>query len=446
MKAQDIKKYAADRPGRCRAPERSTGSGLRYARIAGICGAEAMTRCLAILTFALGTTAWAASDKPLNLDEAAELAVAAQPRLQAQAHAVEGLRQAAVAAGELPDPNLRLGVMSLPLDTFSFTEMEMTQASIGVMQMIPGGNKRALERARMEREAGMAEIAQESTRRQLRREARRAWLEAYMPERGLALLRELDDEYARQLDWAAVAFKTDRIGRDDTLMWRAERERLQDRVIEQKGMARRARAMLGRWLGDAADRPLAELVLDEAPDLGRLEAGLEKHPEVAEAEATIRVAEADIALAREASKPDWTVEVAYGLRGGDRSDLLSVQVGVDLPLFQAKRQDKRLAMRHAELDKVRQAREDVRRGLLAELRAAHAEWQSARARIERYEKELLPLVQARIDNALAGYRAGKSDFAAVSAARREALDTRMQLLTLRVAQARAAVELDYFKE
>ncbi len=383
---------------------------------------------------------------PLSLDETAELAVAGQPRLQAQWHAIEALRQASGAAGELPDPNLRLGVMSLPIDSFSFSEMEMTQASIGVMQMIPGGNKRALERTRMEREAGMGGLALEAMRRQLRRDARRAWLDVYMPERGLALLRELDDEYARQLDWATVALKTDRIGRDDTLMWRAERERLHDRVAELEGMARRARAGLERWLGDAAARPLAEPVLDQATDLAHLEAGLDKHPELAEAGAAIRVAEADVDLAREAGKPDWTVEVAYGLRGGDRADLLSVQVGVDLPLFKAQRQDKRLAMRHAELDKARQTSADARRGLLAELRAAYAEWQSARARVERYEKSLLPLAEARIDTALAGYRAGKADFAAVSAARREALETRMQLLTLRVAQARAAVELDYFKE
>jgi len=396
---------------------------------------------------ALPPAATAADPKPLGLAEAAELAVAAQPRLLARAHAAEGLRQAAVAAGELPDPNLRLGLMSVPLDNFSLTDMEMTQASIGVMQMIPGGDKRALERARMEREAGMNDTALAVERRRVAREARLAWLDAYMPERGLALLRAMDDEYARQLDWAAVALKTDRIGRDDTLMLRAERERLRDRIAQQEGMARRARAVLGRWLGDAAARPLAEPPASaESLDLARLEAALAKHPELAEADAGVGIAEADVALAREASKPDWTVEVAYGLRGGGRPDLLSVQAGLDLPLFQAKRQDKRLAMRHAELDKARQTREDMRRGLLGELRAMHAEWQSTRARAEHYEKTLLPLAEARVDNALAGYRSGKADFASVSVARREVLETRMQLLTLRVALARAVSELDYFKE
>lgn len=388
----------------------------------------------------------AADTPPLGLAETAELAVAAQPRLLARAHAAEGLRHAAVAAGELPDPNLRFGVMSVPLDNFSLTEMEMTQASIGVMQMIPGGNKRALERTRMEREAGMSDAALEVERRRIAREARRAWLEAYMPERALGLLRQLDDEFARQLDWAVVALKTDRIGRDDTLMLRAERERLRDKIAEQEGMARRARAGLGRWLGDAAGRPLADPALSPAFDLARLEAALDKHPELNEADAGLRLAESDVDLAREASKPDWTVEVAYGLRGGGRPDLISVQAGVDLPLFQAKRQDKRLAMRLAELDKTRQTREDMRRGLLAELRAMYAEWQSARARVAAYDKTLLPLAETRVDNALANYRAGKSDFAAVSAARREVLETRMQRLAVQVAEARAASELDYFKE
>jgi outer membrane protein TolC len=199
-------------------------------------------------------------------------------------------------------------------------------------------------------------------------------------------------------------------------------------------------------LGDAAARPLAELVVAVVPELATIEAGLERHPELAESDAAIRVAEADVDLAREASKPDWTVEVAYGLRGGDRTDLLSVQVGVDLQLFKARRQDKRLAARYADLDKVRQTREDASRGLHAELRAAYAEWQSYKARAEQFQTNLLPLAQARVDNAVAGYRAGKADFSALSAARRDELETRMQWLALRVAQARAGVELDYFKE
>ncbi len=76
----------------------------------------------------------------------------------------------------------------------------------------------------------------------------------------------------------------------------------------------------------------------------------------------------------------------------------------------------------------------------------HAEWQSARARVAAYDKTLLPLAETRVDNALANYRAGKSDFAAVSVARREVLETRMQRLAVQVAEARAASELDYFKE
>jgi outer membrane protein TolC len=405
-----------------------------------------LTPWLVCLFLAVGQNALGAEAKPLSLDEAADLAVAAQPRLQARAHAAEGLRQAAVAAGELPDPKLSVGIMSLPLNNFSFTDMEMTQASLGVMQMIPGGNKRGLERKRMEREAGMNDVAQDTTRRQVRRETRRAWLDAYLPEQALTLLRDIGRELERQVDWSSVAYKTGKLGVDDTLMLRSEQARLVDRVSEQEGMSRRARAALGRWVGDAAARPLSDLDAVGAPDLARIEAGLERHPELAEADAVIGVAEADVDLAREAKKPDWTLEMAYGLRGGGRTDLLSFQVGVDLPLFQSNRQDRRLAMRHAELEKARQSREDARRGLLSELRAAHAEWQSAKGRAEHYEKTLMPLAQARVDNALAGYRAGKTDFAAVSAARREVLETRLQWLTLRVAQARAAVDLDYFKE
>ena len=71
--------------------------------------------------------AWASTPGSpfLGLDEAAELAISQQPQLLAQQAAVAALNESVPAAGQLPDPKLRLGVVSLPVDTFDFTQEPM---------------------------------------------------------------------------------------------------------------------------------------------------------------------------------------------------------------------------------------------------------------------------------------------------------------------------------
>ena len=66
----------------------------------------------------------------LDQEGAVALALAAQPQLAARTDAVHALREDAVAAGQLPDPKLSFGVQALPVDSFNFNSLDMTQAMI----------------------------------------------------------------------------------------------------------------------------------------------------------------------------------------------------------------------------------------------------------------------------------------------------------------------------
>jgi len=122
---------------------------------------------------------------------------------------------------------------------------------------------------------------------------------------------------------------------------------------------------------------------------------------------------------------------------------VSVQVGIELPLFTANRQDRRLASRRAAKDKHEQQHENHRRMLLAELDAAYTNWETLSARVERFERDVLREAARRVEAALAGYRSGRGDLAAVIAAQRSELELQTQHLLLQVERARARVQLDY---
>jgi outer membrane protein TolC len=91
------------------------------------------------------------------------------------------------------------------------------------------------------------------------------------------------------------------------------------------------------------------------------------------------MADTDVRLAEAERRPDWSLEVAYAQRGPLYSNMVSIGVRIDLPIFEATRQNPKIASRLATAEQVRAQAEDARRAHLAEIRALLAEWQSGRA-------------------------------------------------------------------
>ena len=87
--------------------------------------------------------------------------------------------------------------------------------------------------------------------------------------------------------------------------------------------------------------------------------------------------------------------------------------------------------------------DDMLRTHEAEIRALQNDWQSGKERLDRYEVQLLPMAAQRIEAALTAYRTGKADLTSVLVARREAIETRMQALTLEMETARLWAQLNY---
>lgn len=115
----------------------------------------------------------------LDLNEAADLAVTGQPLLKgldAQAHAA---RESAVAARQLPDPQLVAGIQDVPINTgdaYSFTRDSDTQIQVGVMQEFPRAEKRRLRGELVDREAERLDAEHHLAQRTIRRDASLAWL------------------------------------------------------------------------------------------------------------------------------------------------------------------------------------------------------------------------------------------------------------------------------
>ena len=97
-----------------------------------------------LLLVSLGmAAALPAAERPLlALAVVERLALAHDAGLSLTQAEARALREQAIADGQLPDPALSLGVMSLPVDSFDRRAEGMTQLSVGISQAFPPGATR----------------------------------------------------------------------------------------------------------------------------------------------------------------------------------------------------------------------------------------------------------------------------------------------------------------
>jgi outer membrane protein, heavy metal efflux system len=411
---------------------------------------RALARHLAALALALAAGAAAAeADAPLTQAAAADLAVANQPLLDAQRHAVTAARESAVAAARLPDPTLVGGVSDLMLEgpqRYTLEGEGDTQTMLGIRQSFPGGGERRWLGRRGDALAGQMAAELRDQTRMVRREASLAWLEVWMAVRAQQLLIEAIAEAERQREATDIAYRAGRAGQADVLASRVSAELLADQLAGSVQDEWHARNTLRRWIGADAERPLtAQRVPAPPPDEAALLALLDSHPHLAAQAAAVGVAQAEIEIARAGYAPDWSVEVAYGWRP-DLHDMATLQFEVDLPLFTRNRQDRTVASRDAELARAESLRADWLRQHRAEIALNLADWTRLQQRFARYDEFILPAARQRLDAALAAYGAGSGMLLAVIEARRSLLEIRMQHLELELDAARHETQLQYFGE
>ena len=395
---------------------------------------------------ALAAPSVGAAEPSLSLAEALKIAVTRSQQLVSQRAMAEASRELIVSAGELPDPKLKAGVENVPTngtDAWSLTRDFMTMSKIGLMQEFPGADKRRLRVERAERDAERGTAAVLAATLTVEREAASAWFARRFAQEAERAIAAQIGEAELNATAVAAAYRANKASQGELIAAQSMVVELSNRATEAAAQAKRARIMLARYIGPAAERPLGD-----APDLARLPdavrlADVDAQPELRLARAQESVAAAEAALAGAAKRPDWSAEISYAVRGSPYSNMISLMFSIDLPWSAGTRQDREHAAKLRELDAARAMREDAQRMRSAEVDQMIAEWGSARVQAERIERELLPLAAQRRDAAQAAYRGGTGPLAAVLDARRAQLDAELALITQQQAAAKAWAWLNF---
>lgn len=386
--------------------------------------------------------------QPLTLSDALRAGEAQAPRLAAQRHAVTAAGYQLGRASELPDPRLKFGVENLPVTgpgQFRYDQDFMTQRTVGLMQEFPSAAKRAARGERASRQHELEQAGLAAQRANAQREIAAAWIDLYYAESARLALVKLAEQYRLQSDSSAAGIARGRQTAADAFAQRIALEQAVDRTIEQERVVAKARIALSAWIGADANRPL-----DTPPDTDRfahppehLLERLGEHPALRLFDEREALAQAEVGLARSTRERDWSLEVGYSQRKPAFDNMISVMVAIDLPIARERRQDRDVASKLAEVEQARAMREDARRMHEVEIRGLLADWSTAGRRIERFDKVLAPLARDRAEAALAAYRGGRGELAAVFEAERARTETELARLQARQERGRAWAGLNY---
>jgi outer membrane protein TolC len=366
---------------------------------------------------------------PLTLTQALGLAVQRSESTRSARAGVASASEAARAAGQLPDPMLRVGIDNLPItgpDRLRTTRDSMTMKRIGIGQEWVSAEKRAARRAAADAMVGRESVAVQASAADVRLQTALAYVDAYFAGETLKLTALSEHHVHEELEAAKARLSSAAGSSQDVLASTGARGMAEDESAEVRQLQSAARAVLERWVGTRVDElePPAGLVTVSE------ETYVSRHPTVIAAQRDIELARKQANVASMERRPNWSWEVSYGQRTG-YSDMVSFGVSIPLPVSPAERQDRETASKLALVDKAEANLTEVTRAAQGEYRSLASDAQRLAERVQRYQIAVVVPGQQRTATALAAYRSNQSTLIALFEARHMEVEAQRKLLGLR---------------
>lgn len=405
----------------------------------------------------------AAQDKSYTLHQAIDEAQKNDPWLKGSMHKQESLMALSVSASTLPDPTVNIGIANLPTDSFDFGQEDMTQFNVGIAQVFPRGNTRDLTQKKLEQLSSVQYFARADRKAMIAVTVAHLWLESYRSEQAIVLVgrnRKLFEDLVDVVE-SSYATASGKTRQQDFIRAQLELTRLEDTLMQLYQRRDEYRSRLGEWLRFAissdsftsegvsvrvSSSPL--LVFDALQSINIMEY-LVHHPKIRMIEQEIDAGDTEIEIAQQNYKPQWGVSAGYGYRdtdpeGGDRADLFSVVLRVDVPLFTSNRQDKQVQSARAQREAIKTERALALRQLKSGFDTALSTYQRLHQRQNLYKNRLLRQISEQAEASLAAYTHDDGRFSDVIRARIDELEAQIDALYIRVDIQKSIAQLHYF--
>lgn len=379
-------------------------------------------------------------------------ALASNPEIAAARSELDAARERIAPAGAFEDPMLEVGIITAPLPSLSLRREEMTMKMLGLRQKLPFPGKRDLRRAVATADADSIDRAVQETVNRVVRDVRFTFEELAFNAEAQRIILRTRAELEQLAAIASSRYEVGQAVQSDVLDAQTEIEQLGVRLLrlarDDAVLQSEMRRLLGRTAPALPISIMAQqLAAGPGLDAGLVTLAMGNRPQLQALQALVDRNDKALDLARREYYPDFDLTLQYGQRdrspdGMPRDDMVSLIVGVNLPIWRKSRLEPQVAearaMRNQAQSMLAAEQLETRAALDAQLAQA-TQW---RATAEMYQRTLLPQVRASVRSALAAYRVGRVDFLTLRQAQLREFEVSTDLAEAVANHNKALAEID----
>lgn len=411
---------------------------------------------LAVIIGLMETAATASAQnlyKDPVLDSLISVALSNNPALRASEKTSESMDYKVTPAGILPDPMFSLGLAGPIRDSWVGEPMAMPNITLGITQMIPFPGKLGSMKS-ASRSMALASHQMTGNRRlNLIANVKSTYYELAYWQSAMSTV-EKNIRYVDELE--SVAREKYKVGKGiqtNVLNAQKTRTRLEDHKLMITQMIETTEKMLARLIGDY-DLAGVQASLPDSPDLpeqdrSQLLTLLEKNnPDLRRSEYKIDTEKQKTRKAKLDFLPDLSIGAVYGIRHenemfpGFSTDMFSVKVGLNLPIWAGWKQKNRLSSARAGLKAAEYEYDDTRDRLEFMLSKSELAYERNRSGYQLYSESLVPQTESVLESARASYEVGALEFLDVVSAQMELFNSELEQQRSLADALKAMVELE----
>ena len=405
-----------------------------------------------LLTPILGVKA-----QSLSIEKATKAAIANDPWLAGNRHNQAALVAQSAAANVEVDPVISVGLLNMPVDSFSFGQEGMTQLKLGISQKFSRGDSLALKSQKLLETSEQFPLLRLNRQAQLKANITELWLRVYQVDRSIALINKDRPLFEQLVDIAESSYSSTlgKTRQQDVIRAQLELLRLDDRLTKLSQKKAKFLRLMGQWVPlELLDLPLDDTLAPmnwptiefKAQPLAQVFA---QPPSVTAIERKIASQVIGVDVAKQSYKPKWGVNASYGYRADmpnntSRADLFSVGVSFDLPLFGTEKQDQGVNAARSKVEAVKTDKLLMLKIMIAKAQSLNAQFNQTKVRQQLYVSQLLPQTHQQAEASLNAYANDSGDFAEVMRARITELNTAIELLNIEIEQRILQAQVNYY--
>lgn len=358
------------------------------------------------------------SGKGTSLSDLLAEAERNNPQIDAARQSWQAAKQIPSQVSTLPDPQFTLQQVNVgsPRPFAGYTNSDFAYIGVGVSQNIPYPGKLRLKGEMAKRDADVTQQQYESVRRSVLAGVKSAYFQLAYLSKTLGILQS-DGQLLEQVEKAADARYRSGMGtQQDILQAQLEQTKLLREITMHHLEVAKAQAQLKEMVNRKQSSPdiepadLPETALPYTFD-ELLAATKTQNPNISGAQQIVEKQKLQIDLAHKDFYPDFNIQ--YTWQRTDPTQFRAyymLSVGVQVPIYRARKQRPELAEAEADLSRSRSEAEAQTQQVAFELRTEFDTAEKTAEILKIYRDGLLPQTRAEFQSSLAAYQNNRQDF------------------------------------